>query len=126
MPETSLVVVDPGHFHATLVQQQMHPELSPVAPRENGLPPMRYKTHEELQSYFHPAYGGAVRKVCDSYREFYVDGVGMDIIERLRAGPVVQIQANRQKERPHGWRRLQSPPRSMKRAASTHDNLLRQ
>ena len=28
MPETSLVVVDPGHFHATLVQQQMYPELS--------------------------------------------------------------------------------------------------
>src|ERR1700757_4702421 len=30
MPETSLIVVDPGHFHATLVQQQMYPELSPV------------------------------------------------------------------------------------------------
>src|SRR5690242_17602994 len=30
MPETSLVVVDPGHFHTTLVQQQMYPELSPV------------------------------------------------------------------------------------------------
>ena len=30
MPETSLVVVDPGHFHATLVQQPMYPELSPV------------------------------------------------------------------------------------------------
>jgi hypothetical protein len=30
MPETSLVVVDPGHFRATLVQQQMYPELSPV------------------------------------------------------------------------------------------------
>ena len=30
MPETSLVVVDPGHFHATLVQQQMYPELSPL------------------------------------------------------------------------------------------------
>jgi len=26
MPETSLVVVDPGHFHATLVQQPMYPE----------------------------------------------------------------------------------------------------
>jgi len=30
MPETNLVVVDPGHFHATLVQQQMYPELSPL------------------------------------------------------------------------------------------------
>jgi hypothetical protein len=30
MPETSLVVVDPGHFHATLVQQQMNAELAPV------------------------------------------------------------------------------------------------
>jgi len=30
MPDTQLVVVDPGHFHATLVQQQMYPGLSPV------------------------------------------------------------------------------------------------
>src|SRR5436309_15902101 len=30
MPETSLVVLDPGHFHATLVQQQMYPGLSPL------------------------------------------------------------------------------------------------
>ena len=30
MPDTSLVVVDPGHFHATLVQQQMYPGLSPL------------------------------------------------------------------------------------------------
>jgi len=25
MPEADLVVVDPGHFHATLVPQQMYP-----------------------------------------------------------------------------------------------------
>ena len=31
MPDTSLVIVDPGHFHATLVQQQMYPGLSPLA-----------------------------------------------------------------------------------------------
>jgi hypothetical protein len=31
MPDTSLVVIDPGHFHATLVQQQMYPGLSPLA-----------------------------------------------------------------------------------------------
>jgi putative oxidoreductase-like protein len=30
MPETSLVVVDPGHFHATLVQAEMYPGLSPL------------------------------------------------------------------------------------------------
>src|SRR6187399_280231 len=30
MPDTHLVVVDPGHFHATLVQQQMYPGLSPL------------------------------------------------------------------------------------------------
>ena len=30
MPDISLVVVDPGHFHATLVQQQMYPGLSPL------------------------------------------------------------------------------------------------
>jgi Putative oxidoreductase C terminal domain len=30
MPDTRLVVIDPGHFHATLVQQQMYPGLSPI------------------------------------------------------------------------------------------------
>jgi hypothetical protein len=30
MPDISLVVVDPGHFHARLVQQQMYPGLSPL------------------------------------------------------------------------------------------------
>jgi hypothetical protein len=30
MPETRLVVVDPGHFHASLVQQEMYPGLSPL------------------------------------------------------------------------------------------------
>jgi hypothetical protein len=29
MPASRLVVVDPGHFHATLVKQQMYPGLSP-------------------------------------------------------------------------------------------------
>jgi hypothetical protein len=30
MPETRLVVVDPGHFHASLVQQEMYSGLSPL------------------------------------------------------------------------------------------------
>ena len=30
MPDRHLVVVDPGHFHATLVQQEMYPGLSPL------------------------------------------------------------------------------------------------
>ena len=30
MPDTRLVIVDPGHFHATLLQQQMYPGLSPL------------------------------------------------------------------------------------------------
>jgi hypothetical protein len=30
MPDTHLVVVDPGHFHATLVQAEMYPGLSPL------------------------------------------------------------------------------------------------
>lgn len=30
MPDSHLVVVDPGHFHATLVQQEMYPGLSPL------------------------------------------------------------------------------------------------
>jgi predicted dehydrogenase len=29
MPEISLMVVDPGHFHAALVQKEMYPNLSP-------------------------------------------------------------------------------------------------
>lgn len=40
MPETSLVVVDPGHFHATLVQSDVRvwrrvgPENRPAVPEE--------------------------------------------------------------------------------------------
>jgi hypothetical protein len=30
MPDTCLVVVDPGHFHAALVQREMYPGLSPL------------------------------------------------------------------------------------------------
>src|SRR3954469_9470009 len=30
MPDPHLVVIDPGHFHATLVQQEMYPGLSPL------------------------------------------------------------------------------------------------
>src|SRR5215208_1028991 len=30
MPDIHLVVVDPGHFHATLVQQEIYPGLSPL------------------------------------------------------------------------------------------------
>ena len=29
MPEIGLVIVDPGHFHVALVQQEMHPNVSP-------------------------------------------------------------------------------------------------
>ena len=39
MPETSLVVLDPGHFHATLVQQQMYPGLSPLVRVHSPLGP---------------------------------------------------------------------------------------
>jgi hypothetical protein len=42
MPDTSLVVIDPGHFHASLVQQQMYPGLRardmPVARRPKLVP----------------------------------------------------------------------------------------
>lgn len=30
MPDTCLVVVDPGHFHAALIQREMYPGLSPL------------------------------------------------------------------------------------------------
>jgi len=29
MPDVSLIVADPGHFHAALVQNEMYPDLSP-------------------------------------------------------------------------------------------------
>jgi hypothetical protein len=29
MPDVSLIVADPGHFHAALVQKEMYPSLSP-------------------------------------------------------------------------------------------------
>lgn len=29
MPEIGLIIVDPGHFHVALVQQEMHPNVSP-------------------------------------------------------------------------------------------------
>ncbi len=31
MPEIGLVIVDPGHFHVALIQQEMHPNVSPRA-----------------------------------------------------------------------------------------------
>jgi len=31
MPDTGLIVVDPGHFHVALVQQEMYPNVSPRA-----------------------------------------------------------------------------------------------
>jgi hypothetical protein len=44
--DTSLVVVDPGHFHATLVQQRMYPGLSALvrvyAPLGAGLGGVRW------------------------------------------------------------------------------------
>jgi hypothetical protein len=30
MPELGLIIVDPGHFHAALVQKEMYPEVSPL------------------------------------------------------------------------------------------------
>jgi len=39
MPETCLVVVDPGHFHAALVQQKMYPGLSPLVKIHAALGP---------------------------------------------------------------------------------------
>ena len=30
MPNTCLIVVDPGHFYATLIQREMYPGLSPL------------------------------------------------------------------------------------------------
>jgi hypothetical protein len=48
MPETSLVVIDPGHFHATLVQQQMYPELSPVVGFDRMSSGARHEPMREL------------------------------------------------------------------------------
>ena len=29
MPDIGLIIVDPGHFHVALVQQEMYPNVSP-------------------------------------------------------------------------------------------------
>jgi hypothetical protein len=47
------------------------------------LQPPVFRTHEELESYLHPAYAAALRKMCASYEQFYEDNVGKDIIEKL-------------------------------------------
>jgi hypothetical protein len=48
------------------------------------LRPPVFGTHEELESYLHPAYAVAVRKMCTSYEQFYEDNIGKEIIEKLR------------------------------------------
>jgi len=59
MPETSLVVIDPGHFHATLVQQQMYPELSPVVRVYAPLGPDLIDYLSRIARYTEPHAAGA-------------------------------------------------------------------
>jgi hypothetical protein len=64
---------------------------------EARLQPPVFRTHEELESYLHPAYAASVRKVCANYLPFYEDNVGKDVIEKLR-------QATAEKARPSASR----------------------
>lgn len=58
MPDTSLVVIDPGHFHATLVQQQMHAIASSKV-QNNSLRPAISVGVGGLKASVGVGYGGS-------------------------------------------------------------------
>ena len=79
MPETSLVVVDPGHFHATLVQQQMYPGLSPLVRVLAPLGPDLIDYLSRIARY---------NRRPDAATEWRLDvHAGPDFLERMRYEP---------------------------------------
>src|SRR4051794_30147517 len=76
MPETSLVVVDPGHFHATLVQQQMYPGLSPLVQVYAPLGPDLIDYLRRITRYNQRPQGGTDWRL-DVY-------AGPDFLDRMR------------------------------------------
>jgi hypothetical protein len=101
MPETSLVVVDPGHFHATLVQQQMYPELSPVVRVYAPLGP-------DLIDYLSriAKYNRRLQAATDWRLDVHA---GPDFLDRMRDEPPggIAVFSGRNRARSIG-----SPPRS--------------
>jgi predicted dehydrogenase len=79
MPDRSLVVVDPGHFHATLVQQQMYPGLSSLVRVHAPLGP-------DLIDYLGriARYNGRPQAATDWRLEVHA---GSDFLDRLRDEP---------------------------------------
>lgn len=79
MPDTCLVVVDPGHFHATLVQQQMYPGLSPIV---RVLAPLGPDLLDYLSRI--ARYNGQPRAATDWRLDVHA---GPDFLDRMRDGP---------------------------------------
>ena len=79
MPDTHLVIVDPGHFHATLVQQQMYPGLSPQVRVHAPLGP-------DLIDYLSriARYNRRPQAATDWRLEVHA---GPDFLDRMRAEP---------------------------------------
>ena len=79
MPDTSLVVIDPGHFHATLVQQQMYPGLSPLARVHAPLGPDLIDYLSRIARY---------NRRADAPTDWRLDvHAGPDFLDRMRDEP---------------------------------------
>ena len=79
MPDTSLVVIDPGHFHATLVQQQMYPGLSPLARVHAPLGPDLINYLSRIARY---------NRRADAPTDWRLDvHAGPDFLDRMRDEP---------------------------------------
>ena len=79
MPDTCLVVIDPGHFHATLVQREMYPGLSPLVRVHAPLGP-------DLIDYLSriARYNQQPEAATDWRLDVYA---GPDFLHRLQEGP---------------------------------------
>jgi len=79
MPDTRLVVVDPGHFHAALVQQEIYPGLSPLVRVHAPLGP-------DLIDYLNriTRYNRRSRAATDWQLDVHA---GPDFLDRMRDEP---------------------------------------
>src|SRR5579863_7737839 len=79
MSDSRLVIVDPGHFHATLVQQQMYPGLSPLVRVHAPLGP-------DLIDYLTriARYNARPQAATDWRLDVYT---GPDFLDRMRTEP---------------------------------------
>ncbi len=79
MPDSRLVVVDPGHFHATLAQQQMYPGLSPLVRVHAPLGPDLIDYLSRIARY---------NRRAEAPTEWRLDvHAGPDFLDRLRDEP---------------------------------------